>query len=566
MDNDKKRPALSPAQSLLHALIETIDHSLQSSTYLRETKSLLDDLKRQLGWYERALLAFQDAGKKRGNYDEFDALCEKTLKTFQNAETRLIENIKGLCEGTTDAIPYALATYLNSEFRSLCNKDAPLAPKADREKDAPDGGGAARGERPGDSGGVALCPFRQFNFFYQDIGSSFAGIFASLTDAYQSELDVLTRCQKDKLGIPPSMPHTHALIGCQYAMADDVLYHSVLFHELGHYLFDFMRRDDYKGDLLQKVVERLPAERILGAYSEFLQNSDDNEKQGFVRSMQTRLHSLLLQWTNELFADAFAAALGGPQYSLAFHDLTGPRQELTTFTRLHPADLLRQRQQWLALKRSGWARDEEAVVGDATADADGEAKTEGELRFEAMARRALATLRHEGPLDKIDPKPEWQPDRGLVAVPKDILPVLASILDSISARIADDAKACVSDTDRRGSEFWQLGPDVLTMLENAVVPSTIVSGQGTLNGLVGKDAHGWLDPEEGDKDKAWVYHPQPCTVMNVARLLHQDGSERLLDRWPKDDAKRKVFQVHSRLSDWTQKAIADWLLFEEKSE
>ena len=105
------------------------------------------------------------------------------------------------------------------------------------------------------------------------------------------------------------------------------------------------------------------------------------------------------------------------------------------------------------------------------------------------------------------------------------------------------------------------------MLENAVVPSTIiVSWQRTLNGLEWKDAHGWLDPEEGAKGKARVYHPQPSTVMNVARLLYEGGSERLLEQWPEDDAEKKVFQVHSRLSDWAQKAIADWLLFRQKEE
>lgn len=567
MDNDKKRPALSPAQSLLHALIETIDHSLQSSTYLRETKRLLDVLRCQLSWYEGALLAFQHAGERHGNYGEFDALSEKTLETFQNADTRLIENIKGLCEGTTDAIPYALATYLNSEFRRLCKKHGLLAPQADREKGAPDGGGGARGETPADKGGVALCPFRQFNFFYEDIGRSFAGIFLSLTGTYRKQLEVLDPDERrELLRDLTDMPRTHALIGCQYAMADDVLYHSVLFHELGHYLFGFMHRDAYRENLREKVLERLPAGQILEAYSRILQESDDDEKRGFVSFKQTQLQTLLLQWTNELFADAFAAALGGPQYGLAFHDLTGPRQERMTFTRLHPADLLRERQQWLTLERSGWARDEEAAEGDATADADSEPKTEGELRFEAMARRALATLRDEKPPDEPDSKAEWKPEPHLVA--EDIFPVLATILESISARIADDAIACVSDTEKRSSEFWELGPDVLTMLENAVVPSTIVRRQSTLYGWKGKGAHGWLDPkkEKVNKEKAWVYHPQPSTVMNAARLLYEGGSERLLEQWPEDDAKKKVFQIHSRLSDWAQKAIADWLLFQGKTE
>lgn len=560
MDNDKKRPALSPAQSLLHALIETIDHSTQSSTYLRETERLLDVLRCQLDWYEKALLAFQNAGEQHGNYDEFDALSEETLQTFQDPDTRLIENIKGLCEGTTDAIPYALAAYLNEEFQRLCDEHDLIQPEADDEKGASDEGLGDKDKAPADKGGVALCPFRQFNFFYEDIGRSFAGIFLSLTGRFRDLLEVLAPDEGRKLLQDlPKMPRTHALIGCQYAMADDVLYHSVLFHELGHYLFGFMHKDDYRQNLREKVLERLPTDHILKAYSRALQDSDIDEKRGFVSFQQTQLLALLLRWTNELFADAFATALGGPQYGLAFHNLAGPRQEHTTFTQLHPADLLRQRQQWLTLKQSGWATYQKVTEDGTTPDKDGAANKDEGAGFKEMAQQALSTLRHEEPSDE----PDWRPEPHLVA--EAIFPVLVSILDDIRTKIAGDAIACVSDTERRSSEFWQLGPDVWMMLENAVVPSTVVSKQRTLNGLEGMDAHDWLDPEEGAKGKAWVYHPRPCTVMNVVRLLYEGGCKKLLEEWPGEDDKEKLFLLHSRLSDWAQKAIADWLLFREKA-
>ena len=152
MGKDKLRPALTPAQSLLRALIDTIGRSLSASTYLYETDGFLHALKRQLAWYEHALLAFHAADLHREHRD----LSRLITEAFLDQDNRLVENIKGLCEGTTDVIPFALAAYLNLEFSDLCEeRRAPPAPAAPGDVDNIDPGDTEKTQ-----GGVALCPFR----------------------------------------------------------------------------------------------------------------------------------------------------------------------------------------------------------------------------------------------------------------------------------------------------------------------------------------------------------------------------------------------------------------------
>ena len=313
------RPILSSAQSLLHALIDTIDRSLRSATYLHETRDLLEALKRQLTWYEDALHAFP-----AGFHDEFDGLSEGIVEEFLRGKTGIVADIKGLCEGTTDAIPYTLGTYLNHEFSGLC----------------------------GEKGGVALCPFRQFNYFYQDVGRNLAAIFGKL------DTMIIDYCENsglgtDKLPARDKFPGSLAMIGFQYAMASDTIYQSVLFHELGHHLFAMKELPDkaYRERLLEELKKRLPEEFLLAGVEDTTRRTEAIEEHAtWIRD------KFVIPWIGELFADAFAIAIGGPQYGLAFHDLTGPSERATTFTETHPADLLRQHQQWVTLQEARWTK------------------------------------------------------------------------------------------------------------------------------------------------------------------------------------------------------------------
>ncbi len=526
------RPIVSPAQSLLHALIDTIDRSLRSATYLHETRELLKALKVQLTWYEDALHAFP-----AGFHDEFDDLSEGIVEEFLRGKTGIVEDIKGLCEGTTAAIPYALATYLNKEFRRLYD------PK-------PEGSWPLSMPRPKQvRGGVALCPFRQFNYFYQDVGHNLEKIFGKL-DAM-----IIGYCENsglgtDKLPARDKFPGSLAMIGFQYAMASDIIQQAVLFHELGHHLFAMKELPDTacRGRLLEKLKERLPEEFLLAGVEDTTRRTEAIEENA------TRIRDdMIIPWIGELFADAFAIAIGGPQYGLAFRDLTGPSKRERTFTETHPADLLRRHQQWKTLQEAGWAK----------------GMVDGPPRDEDFASLASGVFRRLEPGDDLA-NVSWKflhPFFGTQDEPPG-LDVFVTILKEEFDWIAKSAVACVDDADSRCAEFWALGPEVMKLFERAVVPSTIVLKQSSLGERAGIDVDGHLDPDGGDKGEAWIYRPQPCTVMNVARVIYETGCGKLLEDWPPPQQagetvpKDKLFVVHARLSDWTQKAIADWLLYE----
>ncbi len=515
------RAILSPAQSLLHALIVTIDRSLQSATYLHETRDLLEALKLQLAWYENALLAFRAAGF----HDEIERLSEGIIEEFLRGETGIVQDIKGLCEGTTDAIPYALGTYINYEFQRLCREE----------------------------GGVALCPFRQFNYFYQDVGRNLAQIFGKL------DVMVIDECENsglgtDKLPARSEFPGSLAMIGFQYAMASDIIQQAVLFHELGHHLFAMKELPDTacRERLLRKLKSRLPEEVLLQDVPDTVKKDADRRAQAIDNNAERFRDYLIIPWIGELFADAFAIAVGGPQYGLAFHDLTGPSRRERTFTETHPADLLRQHQQWVTLQEAGWAK---GMV-------DGPREEED---FVALASEVFRRLEPRDDLANVS----WKFLHPFLGTQDEApgLGVFVTILKEEFGWIAKNAVECVGDADSRCEEFWALGPEVMMLFERAVVPSTIVLKQPSLDGLQGIDVDGHLDPDGGDKREAWMYWPQPCTVMNVARVLYETGCGKLLKDWPpiqkpgEDMPKAKLFRVHTRLSDWTQKAIADWLLY-----
>jgi len=513
---------------------------------------LLEALKRQLTWYEDSLLVFRTSDL----VDEFKHLSEGILRGFLRPETRLVEDIKGLCEGTTDVIPYALATYITHEFRRLCD------PK-------PEGSWPLSMHRPKEAcGGVALCPFRQFNYFYQDVGRSLADTFQKLDAMILEQRDSLAS-DSGRLRDPSGFPKTHVMIGFQYAMAGDIIYHSVLFHELGHHLFaaKWMPDKQHAERLYDKLRRDLPADVLLKDVPPKVRDDPDRRAQILDNTARHLLDYFILPWVGELFADAFAVALGGPQYGLAFHNLTGPSERDTTFGQSHPADLLRKHQQWITLREIGWTEDK--PVKDAGAPgAVGKDRSVAES-FRAVAVEVFSSLRPRSIEDV-----RWKiVDPSSVIHDEDpVLTVLAAVLIDELHRIAAKAVEVVEDAKVRCSEFWALGPEVMKLFERAVVPSTIVLKQSSLGERAGIDVDGHLDPDGGDKREAWMYWPQPCTVMNVARVLYETGCGKLLKDWPPIQEvgaatpKDKLFRVHGRLSDWTQKAIADWLLYQAHGE
>lgn len=531
MSSPEHTPVITPTQAVLRALTGTVSRSLATATYLPETEKFLLALRDQLKWYEDVLLRFHEAGC-------FPEVRILSREIGQELQAEHVSNLKGLCEGTTDVIPFALASYINREFRQLRRANAPRGQQATEPRE--------RGKTEADSpcpvkGGVALCPFRQFNYFYQDVGVSFSELFDKLNDLVKEHLEVLASRGVGVSG-PPESPGTLAMIGFQYAMGRDIIFQSVLLHELGHHLFDPPRREKYR----ERLYEKLKAS--------ILADSSTREPLAAIFT-DHYLQNNLLPWVGELFADAFAIALAGPQYALAFRDMTGPLEREKTFGNKHPADLIRRRIQWDAMVEIGWVQEVKAPSGSEASPTSPTDQREGKAEFASLAREVFSTLRPA----KDKKTREWSfsypsLEGGTETVSKEMV----ALLENECPRIVKDALACVKDAKERCKEFWRLGGLVARRLEKAIVPSTIV-----LSSRVDDVANVRMDPYLGEVmgREVCVYTPQPCTVMNAARVLYQSGCKGLRDEWSEqDDSKDSLIRVHSRLSDWALKAVSDWLL------
>jgi hypothetical protein len=150
----------------------------------------------------------------------------------------------------------------------------------------------------------------------------------------------------------PLFPTDLGMIGIPYSQASSLYLNCPISHEMGHFVFEKL---DLKGKLLPEIGKSL--ERALGP--QFSVVTDEN-----LDWCKDRLAA----WAEELFCDLFAIWLIGPCYALTYVELFGLTTILdpasstgfsvtagsTIFSRSHPADLFRLRQQVLLLRTLGW--------------------------------------------------------------------------------------------------------------------------------------------------------------------------------------------------------------------
>jgi len=314
-------------------------------------------------------------------------------------------------------------------------------------------------------------------------------------------------------------------------MADDVLFNAILFHELGHHVFEENASSlpffstDLRNELEQVYQDKLP---------HFASATEEEQKQYLGRTVE-----IVRSWISEIYSDIVATSIVGPQFCFACSDLFTLTQRivgLKQFTQSHPAPLVRASQQYYALTEVGWmVIPKEILPGSA---------------FNDLAHQVFSKL-EPGPFPENND--DW--NLGYVGVGKATGGFMIDAFMKRITKVRAHAIAQVRDAQSRSKEFWYLGDAVADALNRAVVPSTIVSAQPPpKDGLKGVPTNG---------DQAFFrYHPQPCTVMNVARVLYQDGCSELLKRWTQNRLATydETLHVHRRVSQWVHKAIGDWLL------
>jgi len=503
-----QRMSVAPTRLLLRALIRNIEQSFHSSTHLGETEAFLHRMRKHFVWYDSLLVRLSCCTDCPVDVNNL------AVKMIGQMVYELIEPVKGLCEGTTERIPFVLATYLNHEFRCLC----PISPSA----------------QPDIREGIALFPVPNLNYFYVDVGWKVSAVFEGLDQRLES--NVLKPLSMTGFGPAPSFPPALILVGFQYAMVEDMLFNTVLFHELGHHIFAIRFEKLYRQRLRPALDKAFKAQ--VARYKTF--NPKDRDV-----FLDTHLE-MLISWADELFSDLTAAALVGPQFAFALHDLSIPHDEPRTFTMSHPADEFRAQQLWELLTKAGWLRKRRQY----------RSAPRLELVFEREAHKAFQQLKPGKP-----PSLNQWIVRGL---PRDA-PILIHQLTKECQRLRQDALKVVTDARERAREFWLLGPGVFDAFKRWVVPSTIITSKR----LGGLPHYGSTDIPMGRR-RVNRYHPRPSTVMNVARVICQSGLS--LGDEPSPSGQYPASSVDpskpitpERISQWTQKAVADWLLIKDST-
>lgn len=500
--------SVSPTQSLLKALVGAIENSKASATHLRETEAFLDSLRVHLEWYD-SVLALVDGDEEFAPY---------VIDEISKAIYHVVEPVKQLCEGTTDRIPFELAVLLERELR----------------------------DATGEQVRVALCPLPNLNFVYADVGADIRQLFNGLSDWISREVldelpDAANQVEVKRIRDErPGLPSSHILIAFQYAMADDILFNSVLFHELGHHVF-------HKPELWDAYRAKFQEE-----LNEVLKNEfpDARHSSGAASLILTRAVDACTRWASEIFSDCFACALVGPHFAFAMDDLfrlkAKPRPNV--FSSSHPADRVRQDAQYHALESCGW------LVPDAEIDssfAEGSMEIFGKLRENGLSDNPedwnVTQWNHESLVTQ-------------ARLPATMVPRIIQVFLRHIREIGEEALKEVKDCSDRSNEFWQLGPAVKKALEgHAIVPSTIVVCREAKGVAAASLSRGPIT--------TFTYHPRPSTVLNCARLIIETGTGALLktcfpEKPPPYGWKEKA-RVRYLLSEWTRKAIGDYNLLQD---
>jgi len=481
--------SLTPTQTLLRALVKRIDDSKMSANHLPETAEFLDGRRQHVIWYDELLHRVDYAIND-------DILRISAVGEIGRLIAQVIDYIKALCEGTTDCIPFTLAAWLKYELGSLTHSAL----------------------------GVALVPFPNLNYFYQDIGKTVQSAFGDLDRFING--NIRTQLGQNDLVDPPALPSDLILIGFQYAMSNDILFNSILFHELGHHVYiDSKIREKYMPQITIDITARFTAQ-----VPDFATLPPIHKTQ-LIRDFS----NVVERWLNELFSDVFAVAIIGPQFCFSAHDMAFQKARSTAFSLTHPAPALRQVEQWKTLEDIGWVNPPEAFIAPNST-------------FRVEASTHFSQLRGTSPtVWSLDPR--WN---------NPLHTACASIaIDEFlrrSPQIRVDAQNAVPDRVDRCKEFWRLGPAIVNTLNQGIVPSTIVT-----SGVVDDIPLSRLAPPN-----CFQYNPRPTTVVNSARYIYQDGCKEIKKLWGGSSANQltrdQITKVHLRLSEWTQKAVSDWLL------
>ena len=316
----------------------------------------------------------------------------------------------------------------------------------------------------------------------------------------------------------PVLPENIGILKFPYCSAQEILVNCILFHEMGHYIYE------------KTGLQRYFYNSISDNLSAFIKDKKIMEKITAPLLVQRRLFNyvanLMLRWADEIFADIFAIRTLGPAYHLACWEM---EQILTTkikrnrnFSETHPANDFRFQMHAKWLSDGKW----DEIIKKRTLHVFNRLKDCEKLEF----KNNDFSINYKSPLED---KPDLEKKlhnwilQEFEKMVKKIEPVVSAELENFENPITDFEKNDSLVTD---------------CLEHGVVPSTVYNE---------------------NKQRC---HPSPTTILNSGFFFYLGGMDTLLEKveskgHPPLD---KRINYEKRLNQWLAKAIEDWqILLEE---
>jgi len=309
----------------------------------------------------------------------------------------------------------------------------------------------------------------------------------------------------------PRFEQKIGFISLPYSRCRALFVNCLLYHELGHFIFEDLflsarlygaLRPDIEKEFAEKIPNLGPDEVAYLAYQ-------------------------IIPWLEEIFADVLAVKLIGPAYTFATSELTDlmnrddPREAIR-FGARHPPDAMRLAAQLQALTKDCWA---------------GCPDFEGNNKW-----HPIVTLANK-PQSTYLPPISWSEKRrnALWTSTRDILFAHVASMHELAEEVLGASRT------NPFIHYEQASRGVSEYLAHGIIPSVL--------------------PVDGDPAQMKQVHP--TCVLNAAVLFWQRGMPELYDHLEEKQADgNKVAEranLEGRLQSWTAKAIEDWLLIRART-
>jgi hypothetical protein len=291
--------------------------------------------------------------------------------------------------------------------------------------------------------------------------------------------------------------NSFSFVGLPFSQNNRLVTNCLLWHEVGH--------------LIAEESNIFGTNKITKIEPQIVLTTPPQLNESTTKTLKLLAAQTLVRWMEEIFSDLIAILLLGPAYTFSFMELlsiTVSEGKYSYFSRTHPPDALRLREQRKLLEKEGWAEKLKILPDWMELE-----------RITDIPSAEYAPLKEE--------------DKDLQVFLKQLIPTLCqnAILEEISqsAEILLEGRKKPYDLYKASSNIIQV------CLEHGIVPS--VEKEGEI--------------------------PHPVAVINgaIIFLLSQSESDNLYNRveaLKRSSPKDRAF-LEQRLEMWCLKAIEDWI-------